>query len=115
MKDRDIKTAQKYGIYDKCKMLESELLEIEGVVYDQSADGISFDLDGFHSNIQQVIIIPQYKINADLEDYYAKRGEMLRRIIAVCEKFGLKSSGDEIEDFGEHYYIVRNCEWQCVS
>ena len=111
MKNKDLQTAQKYGIYDKVKNLEDELLEIEGVIYDQSANGVDIDLDGFH-DLQQVIIVPAYKIDVTLEDYFTKRGEMLHKIIEVCGKLGLTSSGDRIEDYGAHYYIVRNCNWK---
>ena len=115
MRDREKTTALKFGIYDKCKSLEDELLKIEGVAYDEHYNGIGFDLDGFYSNIRHVIIIPKYDIDVALEDYYAKRREMLNKIIAVCEQHGLTPTGDTIEDYGEHYYIVRACNWNIIT
>lgn len=115
MRDKEKATAERFGIYDKCLALENDLLKIEGVAFDEHHSGIPFDLDGFYDDIRQVIIIPKYDIDVALEDYYSKRREMLNQIIAVCEQHGLTASGDVIEDYGEHYYIVRNCKWDITN
>ena len=56
MRDRDKNTALHFGIMDKCKKLEKELLQIDGIT------DVEFDLDGFWSGIYQVIVLTKYDI-----------------------------------------------------
>ena len=70
---RDIKTAEKFGILERCRAFETDLLKIKDIVPDKSDDGIPFDLDGFLSDIHQVIIVPQYDIRANRDDYWEAR------------------------------------------
>ena len=51
MKEREVRTTKKFGILDKCQELEQELLQIGRV------EKIEFDLNGFYSDIYQVIIL----------------------------------------------------------
>lgn len=93
--------AAQFGILDRMISLEEDLLKIEGV------SDIDFDIDNYE-DCQQVILVPRYKVPLD-ENYYKNRGKQLAEIIQVCENHGLLNSGDRIEDYGEHWYIVRNC------
>ena len=109
MRERDIKTAKKVGILERCQAFEQELLQTKDIVPDKSDDGIPFDLDGFLSDIFQVIIVPKYDIRADRDDYWEARKALKDNVVALAEKYDLHRSGDYIEDQGEHFYFVFNC------
>lgn len=104
MQDREMKTAKRFGVYDRIAEFEGKLLEIDHVV------DVEFDLSGFYDDIRQVIFLPKYDIPASLPDYFEVRKAMLQQVLDVAAAFGLKSSGDTIEDYGEHFYIVRSCD-----
>ena len=103
MREGTIKTAAQFGILDRMQEFEKDLLKIEGI------SEVDFDIDGFWDNIYQVILIPKYSIPVSVSDYYNRRRKQLNEILEVCKKHDLKSSGDTIEDYGEHWYIVRKC------
>lgn len=105
LRDREQRTADAFGITYRVEELKRDLLAVDGVV------DVEFDLDGFWDNMGQVIFLPKYSIPVQLEDYYQRRRAMIIRILEVCAKHGLKRSGDRIEDYGEHLYIVTNCGW----
>lgn len=109
MRTRDIKTAEQFGILERCKAFEADLLKIKDIVPDKSDDGIPFDLSGFLSNIFQVIIVPQYDIRADRDDYWEARQQLRENVVALAEKNDLHPSGDRIEDQGAHFYFVFRC------
>ena len=109
MRTRDIKTAEQFGILERCKAFEADLLKIKDIVPDKFDDGIPFDLDGFLSNIFQVIIVPQYDIRADRDDYWEARQHLRESVVALAEKYDLYPSGDRIEDQGAHFYFVFRC------
>jgi len=94
--------AAEFGILDKMQQLEADLLKIEGV------SDIDFDIDNY-DEIPQVILIPRYSVPNGPGNWYKRRAIQLARIVQVCENHGLLNSGDRIEDYGEHWYIVRNC------
>lgn len=94
--------AAEFGILDKMQALETDLLKIEGV------SDIDFDLD-YYDEIHQVILIPRYNVPDGPGNWFKLRANQLARIVEVCENHGLLNSGDRIEDYGEHWYIVRNC------
>lgn len=108
MKDREKDTALHFGIMDKCKKLEKELLQIEGITE------IEFDLDGLWSNIYQVIILVKYDIPASLDNYYETRKFVIDQVIEIAEGNFLSRTEDRIEDYGEHFYFVFKCmkEWK---
>lgn len=108
MREREQKTAQRFGVLERMEALEREIRKIDHVV------DIDFDLNGFWSDINQVILIPKYDIPLFISNYYDVRREMLNQILAVSKSYGLHNSGDRIEDYGEHLYIVRDCDrtWQ---
>lgn len=104
MRERDMKTAKIFGVLERIQEFEKKILEVNHVV------DVEFDLDGFWSDIRQVIFLPKYDIPVDLPDYYAVRRAMLEEVLGVAKEFGLNPSGDRIEDYGEHFYIVRDCD-----
>lgn len=104
MKDnRQKETARRFGILARCEALESDLLKIPGVV------DIDFDLDGFFDNMHQVIVLVKYDIDISRPDYFDARLELLKSCTMAMLLRGLTPSGDQIEDYGEHFYFVRQC------
>ena len=108
MKERELRTAKKFSILDKCKSLERELLQINRV------EAIEFDLNGFYSDIYQVIILARYDIPITLENYFETRKEVVKNIIKVAGNYGLTRTEDSIEDYGTTFYFVFRCskEWK---
>ena len=100
MKDRDKTTAERFNILEKVQKLESELLEIDGVIE------VEFDLDGFYDSMHQVIFLTKYSIPVNLENYFEKRKELTSNVIEVSKQNGLIRTEDRIEDYGEHFYFV---------
>lgn len=109
MRARDAQTAEQFGILERCRAFERELLQIKDIMPDKSDDGIPFDLDGFLSNIFQVIIVPRYDIGADRDDYWEARKQLKESVVALAEKYDLHCTDDRIEDYGEHFYFVFRC------
>lgn len=90
--------AERYGIAEKCASLEHDLLGIDGVT------SVEFDLNGFLDSIHQVIALVGY-------DYHKIRrwsaaGKIVEKALLHHD---LNDSGDLIEDYGEHLYLVFNC------
>ena len=117
MRARDSKIAEQFGILERCKAFEEDLLKIKDIVPDKSDDGIPFDLTGFLSNIYYVIIVPQYDIRADRDDYWEARKQLRESVVALAEKYDLHRTDDRIEDQGAHFYFVFRCgkSWRCKS
>ena len=90
--------AERYEITDKCEALENALLKIPGAI------SVEFDLNGFLDNIHQVIVLVGY-------DFHKIRGPLFFARAVMKETFlhDLHSSGDRIEDYGEHLYFVFDC------
>ena len=109
MRTREIKTAERFGILERCRAFEKDLLAIGDVVPDKSDDGVPFDLSGLYDDIFQVIIVPKYAIRVDRDDYWEARKRLKRRVIALAEKYDLRRTEDPIEDHGEHFYFVFRC------
>lgn len=105
LREREQRTADTFGITYRVEELKRDLLAVDGVV------DVEFDLDGYWSDIQQIIFLPKYSIPVHMEDYYQRRRTMIASILEVCARHGLTRSGDRIEDYGEHLYIVTNCQW----
>lgn len=106
--DRHAETARRYNIMNQCKSLEADLLKIPGVL------SITFDLDGFLDDMNQVIFLAKYDIDLRRDDYYQAMRKMKLKIIETAKAHDLTSTGDAIEDYGEHLYFVRQCgkTWQ---
>lgn len=109
MRARDSKIAEQFGILERCKAFEEDLLKIKDIVPDKSDDGIPFDLTGFLSDIYYVIIVPQYDIRADRDDYWEARNQLRESVVALAEKYDLHRTDDRIEDQGAHFYFVFRC------
>ena len=109
MRARDVKIAEQFGLLERCKAFEEDLLKIKDIVPDKSEDGIPFDLTGFLSGIYYVIIVPQYDIRADRDDYWKARKHLLESVVALAEKYDLHRTDDRIEDYGAHFYFVFRC------
>ena len=103
LRERDRKTAEHFGILDRIEQLRTDLMEIGGVI------DVDFDLDGFWSDIHQVIFLTEYLL--PLDDYYTARNKMVRNILECAQSHGLSRTGDRIEDYGEHLYFVTACPW----
>lgn len=99
--DRHAQTADRYGIRARLEALEADLLSIPAV------ERVEFDLDSLLDNIPYIILLIKYGIDPRREDYFSARSAMLAQIVRTCTAHDLHSTGDRIEDYGEHYYIVR--------
>ena len=96
--------ARECGILDRMEALEAELMKIEGIVE------VPFDLDNYgDSGMYQVILVPKYDIDVRREDYFEARRQQRQAIIEACLRHDLWPTGDRIEDYGEHWYMVRRC------
>lgn len=99
--DRHAQTAERYGIRAQLESLETDLLKITGLV------SVEFDLDSLIDNIPYIIILAGYDIDVKRPDYFQARGSVRRSIIETCAAHDLYPTGDTIEDYGQHFYLVR--------
>lgn len=102
MKENEICMADRFGITERCKKLEQEILALPG------ATSVEYDLNGWLDNIHQVIILVGYN--------WKQCSSWQHLAVQVCqtaEQNALAISGDSIEDYGEHLYFVFDCkpEW----
>lgn len=103
MRDLERKIAEKFGVLERCERLEAQLLSLP------ECSGVEFDLNGFYDNMNQVILLVGYDIDVRREDYFEARRKFLIQVSDILEKHDLYSCGDRIEDYGEHFYFVRQC------
>lgn len=96
--------ADKFGITNKVKQLETALLKVNYAVE------IEYDLRGFYDDFGQVIFLVKYDIPVSLSDYYSVRYKFKSDIVSVAREHGLSRTGDRIEDYGEHFYFVFDCD-----
>lgn len=101
--DRHAQTARSFGIYEQCQALEADLLKIPDVT------SVEFDLDGFLDHMNQMIFMAGYQITEKGADYFSAFRAMKLAIIQTAMAHDLTSTGDAIEDYGEHLYFVRRC------
>ena len=99
--NRHTQTAERYGIRARLELLESDLLKIPGLV------SLEFGLDSLIDNIPYIIILAGYDIDVSRPDYFQARGAVRRAIIETCAAHDLYPTGDAIEDYGQHFYLVR--------
>ena len=83
---------------DKCKKLEKELLQIDGVTE------IEFDLDGFYDHMEQVILL--VKFDVAYRNYFRDLRALRQGVIDTAARHGLTRTPDTIENYGEHLYFV---------
>ena len=81
MNGETTRIAEQYGITEKCASLERDLLSIDGVIV-----LVGYD---FH------IVTRKLRLAVD--------------VVNTAYLHGLEESGDRIEDYGEHLYLVFNC------
>ena len=93
-----VKIAKEFGLYDRLTALDKELMQIDGV------KNIRFDLLSYY-DFPQIIFLANYDLPYD-ETHYKKKAEMTNQIIEVSKKYGLKRTGDKIEDYGDDLYFV---------
>lgn len=110
MRAREIRTAEHFGLLERCMDFEQGLLSIRGIVPEKCTNGVDFDLSGWLSDIRQLIIVPKYSIPVSAPDYFGQHRAMIESIIELASQFGLSRTEDRIEDYGEHYYIVFRCD-----
>lgn len=103
MTQRDIETATRFGFLEWLQSFEAELLKIPDVVK------VEYDLDGFHSNIFQVICIIKYDIRTNRDDYWNARSKLQTSVLLTARANDLYKTSDTIEDYGEHFYFVFGC------
>ena len=94
--------AAQCGILDRMEALEADLMKIDGIVE------VPADLDGY-ADLHHVILVPKYDIDVRRDDYFEARKQQRQAIIETCLRHDLLPTGDRIEDYGEHWYIVRRC------
>lgn len=100
MREREIATAERYGILQRIKSIEADLLQIKFAV------GVEFDLDGFYDDLDTVIILVKYDIPIASDTYFKDRKTLLISVIEKVKEYGLKRTTDRIEDYGAHFYFV---------
>lgn len=111
MRERDRKTAERFGVLARVEAFEKSLLEVDGIISEGSlCSGIDFDLSGWLSDIRQVIVVPRYDISVERDDYYEVRCKVIQSVLDVAAKFGLSRTEDRIEDYGAHLYFVFRCD-----
>lgn len=99
--NRHAQTAERYGIRARLESLEADLLKTPGLV------SVEFDLDSLVDNIPYINILAGYDIDVRRQDYFQASGVVRRAIIETCAAYDLYPTGDSIEDYGAHFYIVR--------
>lgn len=105
MRHKDRQTAERFGFLSRAKAFEKSLLEIDGI----TGDHVDFDLDGWYDGIRQIIIIPSYHIASPGLRWFEDRAAMIERIRQTAALYGLHRTMDSMEDYGEHLYIVFQC------
>lgn len=77
---------------------DEDLMNIDGVT------GVEFDLNGFLDDIHQVIVLVGYDFRI-----VTRKLRLAVDVVNTAYLHGLEESGDRIEDYGEHLYLVFNC------
>ena len=106
MRQRDMQTAENFGILSRVQAFEKSLLKIEGI----TGNHVDFDLDGWYDDMRVIIICPSYHITSPGLQWFEDRAATINRINQTAASFGLHRSGDRLEDYGEHLYIVYECD-----
>ena len=100
MKDRVLKTAERFGITKRIESITADLLAIPYVT------DVDFDLDGFYDDLNEVIILPRYDIPIQSETYCKDLSNVAMSVIEAAKAHGLARTLDKIEDYGRDLYIV---------
>lgn len=105
LRERELKTAEHFGITEQLKKLNEELLSLDGV------SDVDYYLDGFWDGIPHVIFLPERDIPIGENDYFRRRRQLLTKILEIASQNGLSRTEDAIEDYGSCWYIVTRCNW----
>ena len=91
-----------YGLTDRIEALEKALLSVKGVTE------VTFDLTGYFDNIYQVIVIAKYNLDYSegISDAYNEHSRIQKELVKAARLNQLTRTEDELEDMGEHFYIV---------
>ena len=98
MNEEATRIAERYGLTEKCQMLERALHDIAGTT------SVDFDLNGFLDGIHPVIVLVEY-------DWHKIRSTLsfARETMREAFRLDLQKSGDRIEDYGKHLNFVFDC------
>lgn len=97
---QSMKTAERYGKLNEIEQLEKDLLKVK------YCDKVEFDLNGFHDNMNQVIILPFYNIKVTDPQFHNKRTKFQFDVIQICIAHKLIRTSDRVEDYGSCLYMV---------
>ena len=103
MTQRDIETATRFGFLDWLRSYDEELMKIPDI------EKVEYDLDGFFSDIYQVVCIVKYDIGLLRDDYWDARSKLKQSVMNTASSFNLYKTVDKIEDMGQHFYFVFGC------
>ena len=97
--------AKRFGILNRMEKLDADLSRISNIVH------VEYDVRDYE-DLKLIIIVPKYNFDQyhDMNELYWARMKQLSAISEVCKNHGLYTTGDSIEDYGEHWYIVRKCD-----
>lgn len=98
--ERTKRIIERYNLTEKIEKLTGDLLKIPHAV------GVEYDLDSLIDNMPIVVFLVEYDILASSEEYYKLRSELIRGVLEVATRHGLRKSEDTIEDYGRHFYFV---------
>lgn len=98
--EKSRKAAEQFGIMPVIEALERNLLALDGI------SEIEYDLSGFWTDLPSIIFLPKRNLNLSSPDWYGCRSKLLSDVLTVMREHGLERTGDRIEDYGEHWYIV---------
>lgn len=104
MDEQTLCISDKFGITKKVKELETALLKVDYAVE------VEFDFSGFYDELGQMIFLVKYDIPVSLSDYYSVLNKFKSDIVSVAREYRLSRTGDRIEDYGEHFYFVFDCD-----
>ena len=97
-------TADKFGITNKVKELETALLNIENVAE------IIIDIDGFYDDVNEVVLSVEHTIPLNRTDFFELVGKVKDNVVATALNRGLTRAEDRVEDYGERFCIVFDCD-----
>ena len=89
MREAEIETARRFGIYERIQKIESDLLGIQFV------EDVEFDLSGFYDNLNQVIVLTKYDIPVRSEAYFQNRRDLLCAVVAKAKEHGQYPQADD--------------------
>jgi len=108
--------ADRLGIVPQLEKLHRELLEIPYIV------DVEYDIRDM-ADIHYLIFLPKRADNftrddlTDFRENFGKPGYVgiyrrtITKVLEVAANNGCTRTNDRIEDYGQHWYIVAECDW----